>query len=393
VLCPTDTVAPFDTLAKPSYIALLDTSGVCLDSFPLLSRSIRYEGIPWNGVQFSDNSAILTAQGYGSDSTKGLFTRFLVWKVRIPEGFVEWFKSIRIHPQINEKPKAVIMPGGKIWVYGVSGANVVLVKLDSLGNQTEVQNLYTTPTSVRPILGSFLPLPDSKIAITVGYNALPPQSGNKPGAQNLIVMDTLGNTVWQISKPIPVTGSSVHGFAQIYGANIDGSINYLHDSTVGGSTYSFLEKRAADSTLLYSWPITTRTGVSATEINGVVYAGNDEAYVYGKGGDFIKGIPGDYVARVTGFGTRFDPTALPGPRARPVPLQAISLYPNPATTSLRIRSEKVLRYSIITPSGAQVQQGVLAPSKAIDIATLPPGLYLLRLQDGAASSVGRFIKN
>jgi hypothetical protein len=40
--------------------------------------------------------------------------------------------------------------------------------------------------------------------------------------------------------------------------------------------------------------------------------------------------------------------------------------------------------------------GVLAPSQAqeniIDIAPLPPGLYVLRLQDGAASSVGRFVK-
>lgn len=74
-----------------------------------------------------------------------------------------------------------------------------------------------------------------------------------------------------------------------------------------------------------------------------------------------------------------------------LPIKAnVSLYPNPANGKLHVNGMKQFSYNISNITGQQVQNG--KAKDAINVSTLPPGNYILRLQDSDASSVLKFTK-
>ncbi|EMR00767.1 DUF4961 domain-containing protein [Cesiribacter andamanensis] len=79
----------------------------------------------------------------------------------------------------------------------------------------------------------------------------------------------------------------------------------------------------------------------------------------------------------------------------------ISLYPNPASASLRLhlpqQGSSALRYQIINASGQRMHVGLLPGGTAsatheLSIKELPAGLYLLKVEQGGQIAIKRFIK-
>lgn len=70
------------------------------------------------------------------------------------------------------------------------------------------------------------------------------------------------------------------------------------------------------------------------------------------------------------------------------------LYPNPAYDALRVDGALTsLPYQVLTSLGALVQQGTLTPTRTIPVQQLPPGLYLLRVQQADRQRSFHFVKN
>lgn len=62
----------------------------------------------------------------------------------------------------------------------------------------------------------------------------------------------------------------------------------------------------------------------------------------------------------------------------------INLYPNPTTQSLNIEAETTdaaLHYTLYTISGQPLQQGTLRQRTTLDVADIPSGSYILRIED------------
>jgi hypothetical protein len=71
------------------------------------------------------------------------------------------------------------------------------------------------------------------------------------------------------------------------------------------------------------------------------------------------------------------------------------IFPNPATTQLHIEGNFAAgtRYQVTDLPGRMLQEGSLQNQQPVDISTLLPGIYLLRLSnDAGPAAVQRFIK-
>jgi hypothetical protein len=69
---------------------------------------------------------------------------------------------------------------------------------------------------------------------------------------------------------------------------------------------------------------------------------------------------------------------------------ALQIYPVPANNTLHVNvvnfDVKPSMYSLISMSGAVVEQGILGSATQIDVSTLPKGLYVLQVQGADAST-------
>ena len=72
----------------------------------------------------------------------------------------------------------------------------------------------------------------------------------------------------------------------------------------------------------------------------------------------------------------------------------IGLYPNPAVDVIRVRSKVVYEdYRILTLDGKVVRSGTYQPDTRIEVTDLKPGMYVLRLVSGAASTRAIFVRS
>lgn len=67
----------------------------------------------------------------------------------------------------------------------------------------------------------------------------------------------------------------------------------------------------------------------------------------------------------------------------------VDLYPNPATTELRVRCEEGQEYAValMDLSGRIVKRGTLSASQAVNISDIPRGVYLSRITDKATGQM------
>ncbi|WP_248724187.1 T9SS type A sorting domain-containing protein [Seonamhaeicola sp. ML3] len=74
----------------------------------------------------------------------------------------------------------------------------------------------------------------------------------------------------------------------------------------------------------------------------------------------------------------------------------ISLYPNPVTTRLNLKTSfysKTFDYNIINVSGQIISRGVATPDDGIDVSALSKGVYFLNLKFEDKTGTKKFIKN
>ncbi|HEX8350960.1 MAG TPA: serine hydrolase [Hymenobacter sp.] len=71
----------------------------------------------------------------------------------------------------------------------------------------------------------------------------------------------------------------------------------------------------------------------------------------------------------------------------------LMVYPNPTASELSIKNlDFSLSYDVVNDQGVAIQSGVLEPGSTIGVASLTPGLYLLRMHTEDKEVVRRFIK-
>ncbi len=70
----------------------------------------------------------------------------------------------------------------------------------------------------------------------------------------------------------------------------------------------------------------------------------------------------------------------------------VVLYPNPVDEEIFIQGISRSEYVITNPAGQRVTSGIVNSYEAIDVKQLPPGLYIIKLQDSRYEQYIRFIK-
>jgi hypothetical protein len=71
----------------------------------------------------------------------------------------------------------------------------------------------------------------------------------------------------------------------------------------------------------------------------------------------------------------------------------IQIYPNPASTTIDIKSPIIGTLSILDLGGQQIlQQEITKPTTTIDVSTLPSGVYVVKVIGEKGVQVGKFIK-
>jgi len=76
-----------------------------------------------------------------------------------------------------------------------------------------------------------------------------------------------------------------------------------------------------------------------------------------------------------------------------VVLEVVSFYPNPASDVLNIRANNIKTIEIINMMGAIIiNTSASGNTHTLDISSLTPGLYFIRVTTETGVSVGRFIR-
>jgi hypothetical protein len=343
-----------------SHMISLDSSGAIYDSTRVsdsafwkfkMESSFRIPGT---------NSAIIAIS-----SESGGRPSYRIQKVELPYMFVYWKRELSPHPTYTGAPKVFAYPGKRIFVTGTAGPSVVLMKLDSAGNSQAGAVLLTSPRNARVEESNALPLPGGRMAVFMQYNqiGIQGQPGYQPDGNSLAVVDTLGNLIWAKRQVLSATVSE----SPIFGANTDGSFCVFQKPDV-------IRYRGYDSTVLARWTLSQEMNIATYE------PGTDAAYVAGSGRALINNryTNFNFVAKLSGFGNQYVPTATAGPRAAQV--HTINLFPNPAKGSFMVRGLAVKTPATLHDlAGRVLWQGTIRPGQAIHPPQVTPGLYFLRL--------------
>ncbi len=183
------------------------------------------------------------------------------------------------------------------------------------------------------------------------------------------------------------TGSAYTEYWKVYiDYNQNGVFTDSGELVVSGSSSS-----AATLSGTFTVPTTAKTGntrmrVIISDASGTTSCGS---YSYGETEDYTVSITGG--------------TAIAATSAAPASLAAgtvsgdatLSLYPNPATTSLTLAlssNEELTKVEVLDARGAVVPAAHYQGQGQLDISRLASGLYLLRASDGQHTFTQRFVK-
>ena len=146
--------------------------------------------------------------------------------------------------------------------------------------------------------------------------------------------------------------------------------------TAGNQLIVFRHTGAAGATR-YGTPLTLATGVDPTLLQVADMDGDGVA-------DVVLGCPTDNTVRI--YYNRSQVLATAAPQ-----LAGVSLFPNPTTDVLRVDApglRESLQATLFDVTGRPVREATLLPTdRALPVADLPRGLYLLRLTAAAGSRV------
>jgi hypothetical protein len=204
-------------------------------------------------------------------------------------------------------------------------------------------------------------------------NLLWADHGHSPGSDQLISIS---------AGPLDDLYISGHYMDTIYFSDLT-----LKYTLCCGSAEIFMVRYTADGIPIWGDQISGERAM----MESMVKNANDELFVSGlfQGelslGDIVIESGNDYSNFLTGIAT-----AMVTNTAELVQNHGISVYPNPATDQLYIKSSsnKVLySYELINMSGRLIKTGVVKGQDQLDVSSFPPGLYVLKFTSTDSETV------
>jgi len=346
-------------------IRTLDTNGVVLDSISLLGlfddTRIRFTSARYDAYG-------ITAAGYKDSSLLKLtLARFTF------DGRLRWLKVLPVSmtsPPMRFWPDA---QGGYYLSYaGRFGVNS-LARVDSAGNLQQRQDFL--PIQPASLLGSQTTGVMADGGVSYSYT-----NGHYVNdTAYLFRQDRFGNRLWglkfrgEVHTHVPLADNTVLAFRTL-----------IWDS-VRASTGTIVPVRQPEVIRLDTagqivWRQNLVSRAERREIGSVlepqVMPNGDIFFSFGsslRSGDNPKTIYG----RISGV-QRFDPSA-----TLRTAVGRLSAYPNPAVDQIRLEGlTRPTPISISSATGQVVLQRLHRPEEAINLSTLPAGLYFLSTEDG-----------
>lgn len=317
-------------------------------------------------MTFYQNKGYVTCWGDGTVTTDdylaviNLTTYQVESTIAMPEG-VEQIKEIN----------------GKLYVTQIGGygygTTLSIVDVDT-------QNLTTIPVGDLP--SSMIVKDNFLYVLCLG---LPSWSGQSETPGKLVKIDLNDNTI--------VANLSFNGITHPRNLTADTANLYY---TIGGDIY----KMPFTNTALPTTSFIT-TPVYADEYSGIYgldvidskiyvadsngYAASGFAHIYNTSGSFVTtktlgNIPNRfYKSKESALGINDN-----------VQIVAISLYPNPATTTFYIKSEKKVAVKMYDFTGEMVKNEDYSPS-GIDVSALAKGIYIVEINAGNQKQISKLV--
>jgi hypothetical protein len=261
--------------------------------------------------------------------------------------------------------------------------------IDTFGVQTGGFTVFQN-TLGRGVGGESMFLPNGKVAFRAVWSEETINGVYYPSGTKIGILDTATlQQIWSREILTPTVSNITIGYTGLVGANADGSL--LVNNKTDNRNIN-LERFSSSGVLQTSWPL-AGGDYNILSINQSVYLGNDKAYLVGRASSRTvpRSRPCYWTTYIDGTGDPFNPTAITGPR-EPIAWGQTNIYPNPTTDFLTVETEQKLQYQVVSGTGSVVQAGTTTRQNPVAVASLPSGIYILRLTDGKRSLSKRFVK-
>lgn len=413
------------------YIARFDTSGAFRWAVPVGGVGhdevyavavdgngfIYVTGQMSNTVDFDNGpgTAVLVHQGGGWDAYCAKYD---------PTGALVWVRGIQgAGLQLG---RDLAYSGGHVYVTGTfngataadgvpftgnGGADAFVCKLDTLGNVVQVYSLGGPEDD----LGEAICADAGHLYLTgtiegtadldPGPGVLPLTAGSVGGTLYVAKLDTAGNAEWAhaVQGNNHFDGMSDVAVDDEGYVSLTGAYSEVQDFDPGpGEAYLpmtvandlFVVRYRPDGS--FSWVRGVATGGVFDTANALATDSEGSVIMTGTYGEWadidstaVNGTltsPFGMMGFTVKYGSHDLPTAVPAPE-RPKAAPCVTVFPNPADGSLRLSGEGAAAarsMDLLDAHGALVRHWAGRPSPYIDVAGLPTGRYVLRLDGGCA---------
>lgn len=383
-------VLPCDTVVdatsgyrREPILATLDTTGSVIDSLTIPLSNPQFLIV--DGA-FVTPKRILISGTATRATPSGQVTTFETAMIAWPEGVVLWRRGYTPNTYLNG-PCYIQQAGpNQIYLTGPTGNHLGAQRIDTLGNPTGGYTLFTD-TLRRPVGGFVKLFPNGKFVFLAGFGELVVGATTYPSGVALGVTDTVGHEDF---RNVVYSGNQfVAGYQSIIGVNQDGSLLTLYQSA---RDVFEIQRLSPQGTLQTTWPVSTGSNLTLTDVRQALYLGNDKAYMIGAARVSLPRFRQSkryWTAYLDGVGEEFNPTEVRGPRSVPV---VFNVYPNPAMDRIKIQVKNTTPFRIVSLNGIVVISGSVTENDSIDISALAPGFYQITVYDGRNIASRRFIK-
>lgn len=317
-------------------------------------------------IRASDGSLVYTGWA-ASLPGSGNWTDMVVVHLS-PHGQVYWQTRFSPHPYtmgnwVEETPDHRFLASGN------AGSNIWAVEIDSgIGLPLRSQFFYQTPSRIN--------FDEKTTCVQQAPGGRYIVSGNMFGSSHYRSYLACYSDFSSASKIWG--GETMDSYSLPPHINQDSSIVLLSSTIQGG----FLYRIGKDSSIIWSRELSPSLGNSRPPmINSFSYQADSSAI--GVGNEYYQGTGAwndFYLCRIRNVGQPYNPAEPTDTKPRSVGPTSLSAYPTPATSTLIVHSRAKAPLQLVNLTGKVVLtvRPELGGTTQMDVAALPPGMYLLR---------------